>query len=289
MYNSCNSFHINILFYIAYMYAGTRCVAFLDEKHSTIRCSDCELLVHCEFPDQTPCCGRCRHYRGTLRALVSRSGKQRADDGTNPSSHTPFCYLNTPQKAKRYQREHGLRRFCEQRIIRLSQRLEVAAEERGFTEDCTLSNDLSEIILQNTKSMRDVHPSGSFARIFWDSQTRASSLNDPRQMRWDPIMVRWCLYLRHLSSSAYEVVRESGAIRLPSQRTPRDYTYHTKAGTGFSNGVDKQLKIAAKLPSCPEREKCVILIFDEIHLREDLSYDKHTGKFVMCCRCIGLL
>ena len=94
-------------------------------------------------------------------------------------------------------------------------------------------------------------------------------------------MVRWCLYLRPLSSSEYEVVRESGAIRLPSQRTLHDYTYHTKAVAGFSRGVDEQLRIATKLPQCPEREKCVIIVFDEMHLREDLSYDKHTGGFIL--------
>ena len=79
-------------------------------------------------------------------------------------------------------------------------------------------------------------------------------------------------------NSAYEIVRESGAIRLPSQRTLRDYMYHTKAVAGFSRGVDEQLRIAAKLPHCPEREKCVIIVFDKMYLREELSYDKHTGR-----------
>ena len=90
-------------------------------------------------------------------------------------------------------------------------------------------------------------------------------------------MVRWCIYLRHLSSGAYETLRESGAVKLPSQRTLRDYTYHTKAVVGFSNGVDEQLKIAANLPTCAERDRCVLLILDEMHLREDLFFDKHTG------------
>lgn len=35
-----------------------------------------------------------------------------------------------------------------------------------------------------------------------------------RAMRWDPLMIRWCLYLRHLSGSAYELIRESGVISL---------------------------------------------------------------------------
>ena len=195
--------------------------------------------------------------------MVSRSEKQRMGDSTDPSSHTPFRHLNTPQKAKRYQREHALRRSCERRIAHLTQRLKVAVDERGFTEDKTLSDDLSEIMVQNTEAMTDAHPTGSFACIFWDEQKKASSLKDARQMRWDPMMVRWCLYLRHLSSTAYETVRECGAIKLPSQRTLRDYTHHTRAVAGFSKGVDEQLKVAAKLPSCLEREKCVILILDD--------------------------
>ena len=47
--------------------------------------------------------------------------------------------------------------------------------------------------------------------------------------------------------------------------------------------MGKQLQVAAKMSSCPEREKCVIIIIDEIHLREDLAYDKHTGKYTISC------
>ena len=92
-------------------------------------------------------------------------------------------------------------------------------------------------------------------------------------------MICWCLYLRHLSGASYEMLRESGAIKLPSQRTLRDYTYHTKATTGFSCEVDMQLMEAAKIHMCLEREKYVVLIMDEMHVKEDIVYDKHTGKF----------
>ena len=37
---------------------------------------------------------------------------------------------------------------------------------------------------------------------------------------------------------------------------------------------------AAKVVSCPEREKYTISLLDEIHVREDLVYDKHTGELV---------
>ena len=35
--------------------------------------------------------------------------------------------------------------------------------------------------------------------------------------------------------------------------------------------------VAAKLSSCREREKCIIIIMDEMHLWEDLAY-KQTGN-----------
>ena len=37
---------------------------------------------------------------------------------------------------------------------------------------------------------------------------------------------------------------------------------------------------AAKVGSCPECEKYVILLIDEMHIREDLVYDKQTGELV---------
>jgi len=52
------------------------------------------------------------------------------------------------------------------------------------------------------------------------------------------------------SFSAYEMLRESGVIKLQSQRTLRDYTYFTNATLWFSDDVDRQLMDAAKLDTC---------------------------------------
>ena len=91
-------------------------------------------------------------------------------------------------------------------------------------------------------------------------------------------MIRWCLYLRHLSGRAYDMMRESGVVNLPSQRTLRDYTYHTHASTGFSAAVDQQLVAAAGLGTCPDRERSIVILMDEMHIREDIVYDPVSGK-----------
>ena len=60
-------------------------------------------------------------------------------------------------------------------------------------------------------------------------------------------MIRWCLYLKHVSGSGYDMLRESGVIRLPSHRTLRDYTSFTKATVGFSEEVDQQSPLSMVL------------------------------------------
>ncbi len=40
---------------------------------------------------------------------------------------------------------------------------------------------------------------------------------------------------------------------------------------------------AAKVASCPERDKCVLLLLDEMHIRQDLVFDKHTGDMIGFC------
>ena len=166
----------------------------------------------------------------------------------------------------------------QQNINRLNSQIKKVIKDNGTEVDDDLNKALVDIVEDKSPFVASSYEEGSFPRIFWEVQQRASSLKDMRSMRWHPLMIQWCLYLQHLSSSAYELIRESGIIKLPSQRTLRDYTYITKAKAGFSSDVDEQLMKAAKLDLCAERDKCVIILMDEMHIKEGKVYDKHTGS-----------
>lgn len=77
----------------------------------------------------------------------------------------------------------------------------------------------------------------------------------------------WCLYLRHKSGSSYELLRDSGCICLP---TLRDYTHYVNATAGFSDEVDALLGNASKIDSCEEHQKYVVMLIDEMCVKEDL-------------------
>ena len=53
-------------------------------------------------------------------------------------------------------------------------------------------------------------------------------LKDARLMGWHPLIIKWCLYLRHLSGKAYETTRSSGCIKLLSQRTLRELSINAE-------------------------------------------------------------
>jgi hypothetical protein len=64
-------------------------------------------------------------------------------------------------------------------------------------------------------------------------------------------------------------------IKLPSQQLLRDYSYYTTGDAGFSASTDQQLLSYVKFES--EIDKFVILLMDEMHIRDDIVYDKHSG------------
>lgn len=144
----------------------------------------------------------------------------------------------------------------------------------GHSIDKQMHSDIVQIMEKHKSNVEATYPPESFQHIFWDQQLKATSCADSRGMCWHPLMIKWALYLQHQSSGAYKTLRLSGCIALPSQRTLRDYTYHVKACTGFSLDVDNQLMNAPEVVESEDWEKHVVLILDEMHIREDLVYDK---------------
>ena len=212
--------------------------------------------------------------------MHSRQCRGNADNSSLPSSHTNYRYLSSPVKNERLRHLHQLSRASGRQLKRLQEKLEAATETHGLDVDEGLRNSLKEIMMANSGRVGSELTPGSFPTIFWQQQQEAALKKDLRGMRWHPLMVKWCLYLRHCSSGAYETLRKSRVLTLPSQRTLRDYTYAVKASSGFSTEGDRQLMEAACVLTCPEYEKNVIITMDEMHVKEDLVFDKHTGAMV---------
>ena len=236
--------------------------------------SECEILMKSDARAER--CSSCARYRKSLMAMTSR--KQKDVDKTNPSSHTNFATLHTPERTERIHRlQQDKKRYMLQ-LERLKQKIASAADRDGLVVDEEMHEDLKAMAAEYTEQVQESTTEESFRMLFWNQQQQAASLKNSKSMRWHPLFIKWCIYLRHLSGSAYDMLRQSGCIKLPSQKTLCDYTYFTSATIGFSDTVDEQLMSIAD--TSEERYRYVGMVLDEVHIKADLVYDKHEGALI---------
>lgn len=169
------------------------------------------------------------------------ASRKLSDDRTHPSSHTTYSSLSTPEKDERLRRMHHENVRLKSQIAQLREKINFALNENSVSVDSEFDEDMRDMVANCRDEIKRTYPEGSFQKLFWEEQEKAMSFKDSRSMRWHPVFIKWCLYLRHLSGRSYDLLRESGCIRLPSQRTLRDYTHYIPAKVGFSPEVDKQL------------------------------------------------
>jgi len=63
-----------------------------------------------------------------------------------------------------------------------------------------VDTDLLQIMNENTDSVQKVYAiKGTFARLLWDEQLKATTAKGPHQIRWHPMLIK-CLNLNLLSS-----------------------------------------------------------------------------------------
>lgn len=262
--------------YMILLCLGTKVAAYVDNQRTgtfSIYHANCEQLV--EYGCKSKRCLPCTKHRKSLCAMVSRPHK---DKGTDHSSHTTYSALHTPEREERFRSMQKENKRLKLMLERLQQRISDVSDVCGVVVDDDLHRDLKTIVGENSEQVHAMYPKGSFQRVFWDQQEKASSLRNAKAMRWHPLFVKWCLYLRHLSGKAYETLRQTGCVYLPSQRTLRDYTYFNSTTIGFSIQVDQQLLDVAKLEN--KLNQYVLLVLDEMYIKEELVYDKHEGELI---------
>ena len=258
-------------------------VAYLDSSpvelngttHSqTIRSSNCQLITNLAK------CEACKRYRDNLRTMYNRWQKRSTASISSASSHTNDRYLNTPEKNAKISKLRNKARAAKQEVKKLRQKIQELSERFGEKVDDELHADLVSIMKNKQEQVNKSYPEGSFARLFWEEQLKAASVTDSRQMRWHPAMIKWCLNLMLISSSAYRAMRSSGFVRLPSDRTLRDYTNYFENKTGFQDEVDQQLAKEVSSLRLPESRKFFGILLDEMKIKKGLVYNKHSGKII---------
>ena len=184
---------------------GSNIVAFKDTRglpYPTVRHTKCSLLL--ENSSGRSKCPRCVAYRPQLNVLLNRCGNERGN--TDPTSHTNYRYLTDSEKNSRLKELHHTNRLAQRKIAHLTEKLKEVIEIEGEQMDETTHADLKQIMEENNHHIETQYPKDSFMYIPLLEPTLTKK--NLKGMRWYPLVIRWCLYLRHHSNKAVQWQRD---------------------------------------------------------------------------------
>ena len=239
---------------------------------------DCLWL--CDSHKAVDICDNCyRYQRNTLNsALVTEKKRLEiiSPGRSDARSHTNYRFCSTPEKCARMTNLHHTVRLQKKALERLVNVVNKHIQQQGLRLEGPIHNDLVEMMKDHSDTIQSKYGQDSFQGIFWTQQLKSATASKPSGRRWHPLMIKWCLYLHHLSGKAYETIRKSGVINLPSSRTLRDYK-HVSSSTeiGFSLEADRQ--IIDLLAQKDGLAKYGIVLFDEMYVKQGLVFEKSTG------------
>ncbi|CAC5359915.1 unnamed protein product [Mytilus coruscus] len=255
---------------------------------STVRNVQCALLV------QGHRCFQCSQLR---RILVGRKYRQEEKQRKTQETSGPTDYLHSKMQHSNMSKLQLIEKIHQQKdkitnlqneILRTRNQFQREMASKGVTLDFSQSLEIKDTMATCNAEMEKACPDeNSYQRLFWTEQMKCMNQQSTKGMRWHPMILRWCLYLRQKSSAAYDALRDSGFITLPSSRTLFDYSHYTRSDNGFLPDVIKVLKEEATKRDMYSTEDVwknyVGILFDEIKIKSDLVYDKHTGELIGYC------
>ena len=183
-------------------------------------------------------------------------------------------YITNPQRIKLTLREQRLK--CNQ----LQEEIYVMKNEinkNNYSIDNGLTQDFIRIISNSKYKMTP------FMELFWQQQKNLLDVSSTGA-RFHPMIIRFYLSLALKSSPTYEELRNSNILRLPSMRTLRDYRNFIKTKVGFQEEILKDLIKTTR--DYLGSQHFVVLLLDEMKIREKLVFDKHAGsltEFIDLC------
>ena len=133
-----------------------------------------------------------------LTVLITGLISSRSHANCNDVIHIHVCrYQPIPALMSQINRLHREYTLVSKQLDRLKRKIAKASESTGVTLD-EQTHDFKNITTSSDSSVFFENlPKDSFQYIFWRQQVEAANKKVAKSMRWHPLMIRWCVYLRH--------------------------------------------------------------------------------------------
>ena len=214
--------------YSGYKEADFGEVAGTKRIKSSIRSMECSLLV----AGSEGRCPHCKMTRITLNTMLRRKKMKTEDKGVNyVSSRKRLDHMSQQELRMK------VRSLQQERKRLLSQTTTLQSKNKKLKEEITRSIRSSGYHLSNkdtddmNKLMEELvndENNSPYQKLLIEQQLKYNRLRNPKSMRWHPMIIKWCLYVKSKSPKAYKTLKESQFMNLPSERTLYDYSHYIK-------------------------------------------------------------
>lgn len=180
---------------------------------STIRNVQCTMLV---------LGARCPHCSSTRRHLRARKTRlEKMALRTLPLSSTyKHSDMTKDMLIKKINQQTAKIKTLQQKLDKMRRDC-----DREIRKNPIQNEEIKDLMATCEKDIDTVYSyCSSSQNLFWKQQMKAIK-SGKNGMRWDPTIIRWCLNIRQKSSAAYDALRDSGFIELPSSRTLFAYSH----------------------------------------------------------------
>ena len=227
---------------------------------STIRATDCQVMIPSSGQST---CTSCHCIQSMLEAKVRHQRK------IEEKPLHPNAPLRTTAR-KKLENTLKTERKKQKVLLGKIEKMKNELEHQSLDIPKDLHADLK-------KSVEEGVIKDPLAKLFWEEQAKAFQKPN-RGMRWHPTMVRLAILLRCQSKSAYATLRNTGVLKLPGESTLKDYTNAVLPQAGFDKTTMKELDQTVK--AWPDSKRFVVLMHDEMSIKEDLVFDRRSGEVV---------
>ena len=133
------------------------------------------------------------------------------------ATRTIACHLADGELIQRLQNVQKAKKNYLRSLDQLRAKLNRLIDRDGIKLNTRDSRDMQDLCKGIAGEVRSRFGEGSFIKVLWEQQLDYHTRAKKQGMRWHPLIVRFALNLKYLSSNAYKAV--NGFISLPSERT----------------------------------------------------------------------
>ncbi|XP_019629354.1 PREDICTED: uncharacterized protein LOC109473763 [Branchiostoma belcheri] len=242
-----------------------------------MRSLECSQWVHALPGSKVARCTKCSALRSAVKQARWRRDKMKRASGDSPqipAKRKRWDYMSDQEKRQKYNTEQTRRTKAESKTDYYKGKYDSLKESIQLTKED--HKDMTDIFNNIDSDVTKLFPNDPRKRLLWTIQ-RDHVQNKRNQ--WNAEFLDVCLQLWQRSKQGYADLRDSGFLKLPSERLLRYKKNKVNQRPGLHAEVMQWMDDEARQQGVTERGRHGFIVFDEIKIQGSIQLRRVGDQF----------